>query len=242
MNGLRVGCFWNKHMLKVQRHLREHPILRALLPGVKHKQNFCSLCLVIDTQFFVFWVARETKKGRKWGKSFQRVWMLPLSKKPQLFSQRKKFPLISCLPDTLGIFSWCFMRKWVDLLEGAFRQIAHTVASVRTCQKAFFWGLCGYICLSLHVGRPSLSGEEHTIHSPGLKPVSTDYTSCEPTAKQKTGPSHAPNPASNLITLSKLSLVWLSWFSLDFCQLRRTKACYNPLCPLSHPPQSQSFW
>jgi hypothetical protein len=101
--------------------------------------------------------------------------------------------LISCLPDTLGILSWCVMRKWVDLLEGAFRQIAHTVASVRTVR---------WPCMLAGL----LSQLKNTIHSPRLKPVSTDYNVWA-NSQQKTGPSHAPNPASNLITLSKLTCV-----------------------------------
>ncbi len=165
MNGLRVGCSWKKHMLKVQEHLREHPILRALLPWCKAQTEF--LFIVSCDRYPVLCLLSSTrnKERKKMRQIISKGGMLPLSKMPQLFSQRKKFLLISCLPDTLGIFSWCFMRKWVDLLEGAFRQIAHTVASVRTVRWPFFWDLVDISAFLCMLAGPSLSVEEHNSHS-----------------------------------------------------------------------------
>jgi hypothetical protein len=68
----------------------------------------------------------RNKERKKMRQIISKGGMLPLFKMPQLFAKEKLPLTISCLPDTLGIFSWCFMRKWVDLLERAFRQIAHT--------------------------------------------------------------------------------------------------------------------
>ncbi len=127
--------------------------------------------------------------------------------------------------DTLGIFSWCFMRKWVDLLEAAFS---------------------GYLCLPFFACWLAglLSQLKNTIHSPWLKPVSTDLH-CVSQQPTKNRPFTCPKPSfTSHNFVSKLSLVWLSWFCLAFCQLPRTKAWLQPssLSPLSHPPQSQSFW